>query len=235
MPLGEHHVEKIVLAEPRGFCAGVDRAVEAVRGALRTYGRPLYVRHQIVHNRFVLEALVEEGAIFVEPVEGAAGGNHVDGGVRHGGCFGGGVDDFQMRPAFAKMVERCMHLFAHVQIWFDGEDTVAVFEEYLGEHAGARADVCDEPIGFEAAPSAQVAKDFFRWVTLAIAVVVFGAAGEAMGVVGHKRILREQGTAKRVSGVRGKLNKLFPAASLLFPRGCSLTKRSVPCSLLAVP
>jgi 4-hydroxy-3-methylbut-2-enyl diphosphate reductase len=66
MPLGEHHVEKIILAEPRGFCAGVDRAVEAVRSALRTYGRPLYVRHQIVHNRFVLEALVEEGAIFVE-------------------------------------------------------------------------------------------------------------------------------------------------------------------------
>src|SRR6266853_1659349 len=66
MTLGEHHVEKIILAEPRGFCAGVDRAVEAVRSALRTYGRPLYVRHQIVHNRFVLEALVEEGAIFVE-------------------------------------------------------------------------------------------------------------------------------------------------------------------------
>src|ERR1700687_170196 len=66
MTLGEMSVEKIILAEPRGFCAGVDRAVEAVRGALRTYGRPLYVRHQIVHNRFVLEALVEEGAIFVE-------------------------------------------------------------------------------------------------------------------------------------------------------------------------
>jgi 4-hydroxy-3-methylbut-2-enyl diphosphate reductase len=66
MSLGQHNVEKIILAEPRGFCAGVDRAVEAVRGALRTYGRPLYVRHQIVHNRFVLEALEEEGAIFVE-------------------------------------------------------------------------------------------------------------------------------------------------------------------------
>lgn len=59
-------VEKIVLAEPRGFCAGVERAVEAVRGALRAYGRPLYVRHQIVHNRFVLEALESEGAIFVD-------------------------------------------------------------------------------------------------------------------------------------------------------------------------
>src|SRR6202795_2148774 len=62
----ETSIEKVILAEPRGFCAGVDRAVEAVRGALRNYGRPLYVRHQIVHNRFVLEALEEEGAIFVE-------------------------------------------------------------------------------------------------------------------------------------------------------------------------
>src|SRR5579872_4654183 len=66
MHLGDTVVEKIILAEPRGFCAGVDRAVEAVRSALRAYGRPLYVRHQIVHNRFVLEALEEEGAIFVE-------------------------------------------------------------------------------------------------------------------------------------------------------------------------
>jgi 4-hydroxy-3-methylbut-2-enyl diphosphate reductase len=62
-------VEKIILAEPRGFCAGVDRAVEGVRSALRTYGSPLYVRHQIVHNRFVLEALEREGAIFVEDLD----------------------------------------------------------------------------------------------------------------------------------------------------------------------
>ncbi len=66
MPFAHNPVEKIILAEPRGFCAGVDRAVEAVRSALRAYGRPLYVRHQIVHNRFVLEALEEEGAVFVE-------------------------------------------------------------------------------------------------------------------------------------------------------------------------
>ncbi len=77
MPLGEHQVEKIVLAEPRGFCAGVDRAVEAVRSALRTYGRPLYVRHQIVHNRFVLEALEEEGAIFVEDLAEVPEGQRV--------------------------------------------------------------------------------------------------------------------------------------------------------------
>ena len=77
MPLREHQVEKIVLAEPRGFCAGVDRAVEAVRSALRTYGRPLYVRHQIVHNRFVLEALEEEGAIFVEDLDEVPEGQRV--------------------------------------------------------------------------------------------------------------------------------------------------------------
>jgi 4-hydroxy-3-methylbut-2-enyl diphosphate reductase len=70
-------IEKIILAEPRGFCAGVDRAVEAVRSALRTYGRPLYVRHQIVHNRFVLEALEKEGAIFVESLDQVPEGQRV--------------------------------------------------------------------------------------------------------------------------------------------------------------
>jgi 4-hydroxy-3-methylbut-2-enyl diphosphate reductase len=70
-------IEKIILAEPRGFCAGVDRAVEAVRSALRAYGRPLYVRHQIVHNRFVLEALEKEGAIFVESLDQVPEGQRV--------------------------------------------------------------------------------------------------------------------------------------------------------------
>jgi len=77
MALGETSVEKIILAEPRGFCAGVDRAVEAVRSALRSYGRPLYVRHQIVHNRFVLEALEREGAIFVESLDEVPTGQRV--------------------------------------------------------------------------------------------------------------------------------------------------------------
>ncbi|MGH7863625.1 MAG: 4-hydroxy-3-methylbut-2-enyl diphosphate reductase [Candidatus Binataceae bacterium] len=77
MALGENTVEKIILAEPRGFCAGVDRAVEAVRGALHSYGRPLYVRHQIVHNRFVLEALEREGAIFVEDLDEVPAGSRV--------------------------------------------------------------------------------------------------------------------------------------------------------------
>jgi 4-hydroxy-3-methylbut-2-enyl diphosphate reductase len=70
-------IEKVILAEPRGFCAGVDRAVEAVRSALRAYGAPLYVRHQIVHNRFVLEALEREGAIFVEDLDEVPEGQRV--------------------------------------------------------------------------------------------------------------------------------------------------------------
>ncbi|MGH7842336.1 MAG: 4-hydroxy-3-methylbut-2-enyl diphosphate reductase [Candidatus Binataceae bacterium] len=73
----ESSVERIILAEPRGFCAGVDRAVEAVRSALRDYGRPLYVRHQIVHNRFVLEALEREGAVFVENLDAVPEGQRV--------------------------------------------------------------------------------------------------------------------------------------------------------------
>ena len=77
MPPDQSTIEKIILAEPRGFCAGVDRAVEAVRSALRAYGRPLYVRHQIVHNRFVLEALEKEGAIFVESLDQVPEGQRV--------------------------------------------------------------------------------------------------------------------------------------------------------------
>jgi 4-hydroxy-3-methylbut-2-en-1-yl diphosphate reductase len=77
MSLDQSSIEKIILAEPRGFCAGVDRAVEAVRSALRAYGRPLYVRHQIVHNRFVLEALEKEGAIFVESLDQVPEGQRV--------------------------------------------------------------------------------------------------------------------------------------------------------------
>src|SRR3984893_1693257 len=77
MALSVTSIKKVLLAEPRGFCAGVDRAVEAVRGALRSYGRPLYVRHQIVHNRFVLEALEKEGAIFVESLDEVPEGQRV--------------------------------------------------------------------------------------------------------------------------------------------------------------
>jgi len=77
MHLNDTMVERVVLAQPRGFCAGVERAVEAVRNALKAYGPPLYVRHQIVHNRFVLEALEAEGAIFVESLDKIPNGQRV--------------------------------------------------------------------------------------------------------------------------------------------------------------
>tara|TARA_B100000029_G_C17546750_1_gene948715 strand:- start:172 stop:1110 length:939 start_codon:yes stop_codon:yes gene_type:complete len=57
---------KILLAEPRGFCAGVVRAIEIVKKALKKYGSPVYVRHEIVHNKHVVEDLKQKGAIFVE-------------------------------------------------------------------------------------------------------------------------------------------------------------------------
>src|SRR3974377_485472 len=57
---------KILLCSPRGFCAGVVRAIDAVERALAVYGAPVYVRHEIVHNRYVVEALKAKGAIFVE-------------------------------------------------------------------------------------------------------------------------------------------------------------------------
>ena len=56
----------ILLAAPRGFCAGVDRAIQIVELALRKYGAPVYVRHEIVHNKFVVDSLKDQGAVFVE-------------------------------------------------------------------------------------------------------------------------------------------------------------------------
>ena len=60
---------KILLASPRGFCAGVDRAIEIVKKTLEKFGPPVYVRHEIVHNRQVVENLKRLGAIFVEELE----------------------------------------------------------------------------------------------------------------------------------------------------------------------
>ena len=56
----------VLIAAPRGFCAGVDRAIEIVERALERYGAPVYVRHEIVHNRYVVDTLKAKGAVFVE-------------------------------------------------------------------------------------------------------------------------------------------------------------------------
>ena len=63
---GEPIGKRVLLAEPRGYCAGVDRAVETVERALEKHGAPVYVRHEIVHNRYVVDTLQEAGAVFVE-------------------------------------------------------------------------------------------------------------------------------------------------------------------------
>ena len=60
---------RLLLAAPRGFCAGVDRAIDIVELALKRYGAPVYVRHEIVHNRYVVDALKAKGAVFVEELD----------------------------------------------------------------------------------------------------------------------------------------------------------------------
>ena len=59
----------IYLASPRGFCAGVDRAIEIVKKTIKKYGAPVYVRHEIVHNKYVVEDLEKQGVIFVEELD----------------------------------------------------------------------------------------------------------------------------------------------------------------------
>ena len=66
---------EILLAQPRGFCAGVDRAIEIVERALRQFGAPIYVRHEIVHNAYVVEDLRTKGAIFIEELDDVPAGN----------------------------------------------------------------------------------------------------------------------------------------------------------------
>ena len=64
--MADSGIEDVLLAEPRGFCAGVDRAIEIVERALAKFGAPIYVRHEIVHNTYVVEDLKAKGAIFIE-------------------------------------------------------------------------------------------------------------------------------------------------------------------------
>lgn len=67
----------ILLANPRGFCAGVDRAIEIVERAIQLHGAPIYVRHEVVHNRFVVEDLKNKGAVFVEELDEVPDGETV--------------------------------------------------------------------------------------------------------------------------------------------------------------
>ncbi len=68
---------KISLANPRGFCAGVDRAIEIVNRAIELFGAPIYVKHEVVHNRFVVNNLKEKGAVFVEELDEIPDGDNI--------------------------------------------------------------------------------------------------------------------------------------------------------------
>ena len=68
---------QILLANPRGFCAGVDRAIDIVDRALEAFGAPIYVRHEVVHNRTVVEGLRTKGAIFIEDVSNVPVGSYL--------------------------------------------------------------------------------------------------------------------------------------------------------------
>ena len=67
----------VLLAAPRGYCAGVDRAVETVEKALEKYGAPIYVRKEIVHNKYVVQSFEKKGVIFVNEAEEAPEGAHL--------------------------------------------------------------------------------------------------------------------------------------------------------------
>ena len=68
---------EIILANPRGFCAGVDRAISIVERALDLFGAPIYVRHEVVHNKFVVDGLKNRGAVFVDEISEVPDNNTV--------------------------------------------------------------------------------------------------------------------------------------------------------------
>lgn len=68
---------KLLLSKPRGFCAGVERAIETVEKALALWGAPIYVKHEIVHNRYVVDGLRAKGAIFIEDLKDVPAGSRL--------------------------------------------------------------------------------------------------------------------------------------------------------------
>ena len=91
----------VVLAQPRGFCAGVDRAIEIVERALVLHGAPIYVRHEIVHNRFVVADLRAKGAVFVEELDDVPAGSTVIFSA-HGVAKGGAGRSCRARAAYLR-------------------------------------------------------------------------------------------------------------------------------------
>ena len=67
--MSDEKIMKLYLANPRGFCAGVERAIDIVEAAIEKFGAPIYVRHEVVHNRFVVDSLKSRGAIFIDELK----------------------------------------------------------------------------------------------------------------------------------------------------------------------
>ena len=97
---------RVILCSPRGFCAGVTRAIDVVEMALKLHGAPVYVRHEIVHNKYVVDSLKAKGAIFIKELDEApAGDAPVDllrawrAEIRPGGGASGAISTPSTRPA----------------------------------------------------------------------------------------------------------------------------------------
>jgi 4-hydroxy-3-methylbut-2-en-1-yl diphosphate reductase len=106
-------MSEILLAEPRGFCAGVDRAIEIVERALTKFGRPIYVRHEIVHNTYVVNDLKNKGAIFIEELDEVPPGATLVFRPRReqGGAGRGGARGFRIFDATCPLVTK-----VHVEV-----------------------------------------------------------------------------------------------------------------------
>ena len=124
--------KRVLLAEPRGYCAGVDRAVETVERALEKHGPPVYVRHEIVHNRHVVDTLAKAGAIFVDETD-----------EEHRTRFGQGVHHMSVVHDLMPDVHRRAVLFQRTLDRFDGAIDAGAVPAWLGEQyplAGHRLD-----------------------------------------------------------------------------------------------
>jgi len=141
-------MQEIRLANPRGFCAGVDRAISIVEQALEAFGRPIYVRHEVVHNQTVVDDLRDKGAIFVEALEGVPAGSTL--------IFSAHGVSQQVRD---EAVERGLHVFdatcplvtkVHMEVRkharqgreviLIGHDGHPEVEGTLGQYVGEKAD-----------------------------------------------------------------------------------------------
>lgn len=141
-------MQEIKLANPRGFCAGVDRAISIVEQALEAFGSPIYVRHEVVHNRTVVDELRDKGAIFVEELEGVPEGSTLIFSA-HGvsqeirdEAVARGLHVFDATcPLVTKVhVEVRKHARAGREVILIGHDGHPEVEGTLGQYVGERAD-----------------------------------------------------------------------------------------------